>query len=387
MKFNKWLGLSLLAVAVGVAVWFVGKNETAEQVHYLTETVKRQNLDKTVLATGTVRANQRIEVGAQVSGKIQRIYVSLGQAVRSGELIAEIDSRNQQNSFDKAQAQLAVYRTQLKAKQTALSVAQANYQRYSKLYQQKSGSLSDLDSAKSTLAAAQAAVDELNNQIQIAEISVRDASLDLGYTKITSPIDGVIVSIPMSEGQTVNANQSSPTIVQVADLSKMQVKMEIAEGDIAQVKKGQAVEFNTLAEPQRRYRGEIESLDPALTSLSDNNYSEKSGNTDAVYYYANVLVDNRDQSLRIGMTTQSKVVIAQKNDILTVPTSAIKKQRQHYVVSVLEGDKAVEKEIQIGLQNSQYTEVVAGLTEGEAVIMTTRSASEKVGNAPMRMRF
>lgn len=387
MKFNKWLGLSLLAVAVGVAVWFVGKNETAEQVHYLTETVKRQNLDKTVLATGTVRANQRIEVGAQVSGKIQRIYVSLGQAVRSGELIAEIDSRNQQNSFDKAQAQLAVYRTQLKAKQTALSVAQANYQRYSKLYQQKSGSLSDLDSAKSTLAAAQAAVDELNSQIQIAEISVRDASLDLGYTKITSPIDGVIVSIPMSEGQTVNANQSSPTIVQVADLSKMQVKMEIAEGDIAQVKKGQAVEFNTLAEPQRRYRGEIESLDPALTSLSDNNYSEKSGNTDAVYYYANVLVDNRDQSLRIGMTTQSKVVIAQKNDILTVPTSAIKKQRQHYVVSVLEGDKAVEKEIQIGLQNSQYTEVVAGLTEGEAVIMTTRSASEKVGNAPMRMRF
>lgn len=387
MKFNKWLGLSLLAAAVGVAVWFVGKNETAEQVHYLTETVKRQNLDKTVLATGTVRANQRIEVGAQVSGKIQRIYVSLGQAVRSGELIAEIDSRNQQNSFDKAQAQLAVYRTQLKAKQTALSVAQANYQRYSKLYQQKSGSLSDLDSAKSTLAAAQAAVDELNSQIQIAEISVRDASLDLGYTKITSPIDGVIVSIPMSEGQTVNANQSSPTIVQVADLSKMQVKMEIAEGDIAQVKKGQAVEFNTLAEPQRRYRGEIESLDPALTSLSDNNYSEKSGNTDAVYYYANVLVDNRDQSLRIGMTTQSKVVIAQKNDILTVPTSAIKKQRQHYVVSVLEGDKAVEKEIQIGLQNSQYTEVVAGLTEGEAVIMTTRSASEKVGNAPMRMRF
>lgn len=387
MKFNKWLGLSLLAAAVGVAVWFVGKNETAEQVHYLTETVKRQNLDKTVLATGTVRANQRIEVGAQVSGKIQRIYVSLGQAVRSGELIAEIDSRNQQNSFDKAQAQLAVYRTQLKAKQTALSVAQANYQRYSKLYQQKSGSLSDLDSAKSTLAAAQAAVDELNSQIQIAEISVRDASLDLGYTKITSPIDGVIVSIPMSEGQTVNANQSSPTIVQVADLSKMQVKMEIAEGDIAQVKKGQAVEFNTLAEPQRRYRGEIESLDPALTSLSDNNYSEKSGNTDAVYYYANVLVDNRDQSLRIGMTTQSKVVIAQKNDILTVPTSAIKKQSQHYVVSVLEGDKAVEKEIQIGLQNSQYTEVVTGLTEGEAVIMTTRSASEKVGNAPMRMRF
>lgn len=387
MKFNKWLSLSLLAAAVGVAVWFVGKNETAEQVHYLTETVKRQNLDKTVLATGTVRANQRIEVGAQVSGKIQRIYVSLGQAVRSGELIAEIDSRNQQNSFDKAQAQLAVYRTQLKAKQTALSVAQANYQRYSKLYQQKSGSLSDLDSAKSTLAAAQAAVDELNSQIQIAEISVRDASLDLGYTKITSPIDGVIVSIPMSEGQTVNANQSSPTIVQVADLSKMQVKMEIAEGDIAQVKKGQAVEFNTLAEPQRRYRGEIESLDPALTSLSDNNYSEKSGNTDAVYYYANVLVDNRDQSLRIGMTTQSKVVIAQKNDILTVPTSAIKKQRQHYVVSVLEGDKAVEKEIQIGLQNSQYTEVVTGLTEGEAVIMTTRSASEKVGNAPMRMRF
>lgn len=379
--------LLILACAGFVAYSYFGKSNNDDQIHYLTEKVSRQNLDKSVLATGSVRANQRIEVGAQVSGKIQKIYVTLGQAVKKGELLAEIDSSNQQNQLDTAQAQLSVFKAQLSANQVALEVAQSNYNRLSKLYQQKSASLNDWENAKNSLSAARASVEQSKAQIQSAEISVNDAKVNMGYTKITSPIDGVVVSIPMSVGQTANANQVSPTIVQVADLSKMLIKMEIAEGDIAQVKAGQKVSFSTLADPNRHYQGTIDTIDPALTTLTDNNYSETSGNTSAVYYYANVVVPNEDQSLRIGMTTQSKVMIAERKDVIAVPTSVLKKRGKQTFVQVLENSKAVEKEVKTGLSDNQYTEILSGLSENEEIIMTQRSSNEKVGNSQPRMRF
>ncbi|QBQ64208.1 efflux RND transporter periplasmic adaptor subunit [Actinobacillus indolicus] len=385
MKILKSLLVIAILAGAGVGAYSYFNTGESQQVHYITEASKIGNLDKNVLATGSVRANQRTEVGAQVSGKIQKIYVILGQSVKKGELIAEIDSETQQNNLNTAQAELSAYKTQLNAKQVALTVAESNYQRLSKLYNQKSASLSDLETAKNDLATAKANLEDVKSQIQVAEISVSTAKTNLGYTKITSPIDGVIVSIPVSEGQTVNANQSSPTIVQVADLSKVLIKLEIAEGDIAQVKTEQSVSFSTLAEPNRKYQGKIKSIDPALTTLTDNSYTEESGNSDAVYYYANVVVDNADMSLRIGMTTQGKVIIAEKNGVLLVPTTAIKKRGKDSIIQVLENGKAIDKTVQTGLADSQYTEITSGLKEGEQVITAQRSANEQVGNNNMRM--
>lgn len=382
---KKLLIVCLLAIAgyFGYLYW----SETAqnEQVHYITEPVKRGALDKSVLATGSVRANQRIEVGAQVSGKIQQINVRLGQAVRKGELIAEIDSETQQNNLNTAQAELVAYKTQLEAKQVALHIATSNYERLSKLYAQKSTSLNELESAKNNLASAKASVEEMKAKIQVAEISVNTARTNLGYTKILSPIDGIIVSVPVSVGQTVNANQTSPTIVQVADLSQVLIKLEIAEGDIAQVQPKQKVIFTTLADPHRHYRGEISSIDPALTKLTDNSYTEQSANSEAVYYYANALIGNQDQSLRIGMTAQGKVIIAEKQDVLLIPNTAIKKRKGEQIVEVLENGKAVEKSVKIGLSDSQYSEILSGLSEGELIITAQRNASEQIGNNNMRM--
>ncbi len=385
MKILKSLLVITILAGAGVGAYSYFNTGESQQIHYITEESKIGDLDKSVLATGSVRANQRTEVGAQVSGKIQKIHVTLGQAVKKGDLIAEIDSETQQNNLNTAQAELSAYKTQLNAKQVALSVAESNYQRLSKLYNQKSTSLSDLESAKNELATARANLEDVKSQIQVAEIAVNTAKTNLGYTKITSPIDGIIVSIPVSEGQTVNANQSSPTIVQVADLSKALIKLEIAEGDIAQVKADQAVSFNTLAEPNRRYQGKIKSIDPALTTLTDNNYTEESGNSTAVYYYANVIVDNPEMSLRIGMTTQGKVVISEKKNVLLVPTTAIKKQGKEKIIQVLENGKSVEKIVQTGLADSQYTEIISGLNEGEKVITAQRSANEQVSSNNMRM--
>ncbi|WP_303820605.1 efflux RND transporter periplasmic adaptor subunit, partial [Actinobacillus minor] len=234
----------ILALGVGVGSYFyINKTEEANQVHYITEPVKRTTIDKNVLATGSVRASQRTEVGAQVSGKIISLNVKLGQAVKKGDLIAEIDASNQSNSLSTAEASLASYQAKLKSAQVALEVAQSNYTRLSKLYKSDSASLSDLETAKNTLASAKATVDEVKSQIQTAQISVNDAKTNLNYTQIISPMDGVIVSVPVSVGQTVNSNQTSPTIVQVADLSKMLIKLEISEGDIAQVQEGQEIRF------------------------------------------------------------------------------------------------------------------------------------------------
>ncbi len=378
----------ILALGVGVGSYFyINKTEEANQVHYITEPVKRTTIDKNVLATGSVRASQRTEVGAQVSGKIISLNVKLGQAVKKGDLIAEIDASNQSNSLSTAEASLASYQAKLKSAQVALEVAQSNYARLSKLYKSDSASLSDLETAKNTLASAKATVDEVKSQIQTAQISVNDAKTNLNYTQIISPMDGVIVSVPVSVGQTVNSNQTSPTIVQVADLSKMLIKLEISEGDIAQVQEGQEIRFTTLAEPNRAYQSKIDTVDPALTTLTDNNYTEESGNTEAIYYYANALVDNADNRLRIGMTVQGQVNIAKRENVLVVPTSTLKKKGDKTTIQVLNNNQVEEKEIQTGLSDSQYTEVISGINEGEQVVVTQRADSEQVSSEPRRRMF
>lgn len=378
----------ILALGAGIGGYFyINKTEDANQVHYITEPVKRTTIDKNVLATGSVRASQRTEVGAQVSGKIISLNVKLGQVVKKGDLIAEIDASNQSNSLSTAEASLASYQAKLKSAQVALEVAQSNYARLSKLYKSDSASLSDLETAKNTLASAKATVDEVKSQIQTAQISVNDAKTNLNYTQIISPMDGIIVSVPVSVGQTVNSNQTSPTIVQVADLSKMLIKLEISEGDIAQVQEGQEIRFTTLAEPNRTYQSKIDTVDPALTTLTDNNYTEESGNTEAIYYYANALVDNADNRLRIGMTVQGQVNIAKRENVLVVPTSTLKKKGNKTTIQVLNNNQVEEKEIQTGLSDSQYTEVISGINEGEQVVVTQRADSEKVSSEPRRRMF
>ena len=393
MKKRFFILLGLL-VAAGAAYYFFSSNSKQETT-YLTESVTRGNVEKTVVASGSVESVNEVDVGAQASGKITKLYVKLGQEIKKGEMIADIDSTTQINTLNTKKAALVSYQAQLKAKKTAYDVALSSYNRLSKLYTQKATSFLDsVNTAKSTLDNAKAEMEAIEANIKQAEIEVNTAETNVSYTKITAPMDGTVISVPVSEGQTVNANQTTPTIVTIADLSKMKIKPEISEGDITKVKAGQEVSFTILSDSQTVYHSVIDSVDPANTTTSDSSStssstsSSSSSTTSAIYYYANVLIDNPDRTLRIGMTTENNIKIANAKDVLLVSNMAIQKRDGKSFVNVLNDKNQPEpREVEIGVQNDFKTEIKSGLNEGEKVIVSQVANGEQVGSMPRGPRM
>jgi len=391
MKKRFFILLGLL-LAAGAAYYFFSSNSKQETT-YLTESVTRGNVEKTVVASGSVESVNEVDVGAQASGKITKLYVKLGQEIKKGEMIADIDSTTQINTLNTKKAALVSYQAQLKAKKTAYDVALSSYNRLSKLYTQKATSLDSVNTAKSTLDNAKAEMEAIEANIKQAEIEVNTAETNVGYTKITAPMDGTVISVPVSEGQTVNANQTTPTIVTIADLSQMKIKPEISEGDITKVKAGQEVSFTILSDSQTVYHSVIDSVDPANTTTSDSSStsslsSSSSSTTSAIYYYANVLIDNPDRTLRIGMTTENNIKIANAKDVLLVSNMAIQKCDGKSFVNVLNDKNQPEpREVEIGVQNDFKTEIKSGLNEGEKVIVSQVANGEQVGSMPRGPRM
>ena len=391
MKKRFFILLGLL-VATGAVYYFFSSNNKQETT-YLTESVTRGNVEKTVVASGSVESVNEVDVGAQASGEITKLYVKLGQEIKKGEMIADIDSTTQINTLNTKKAALVSYQAQLKAKKTAYDVALSSYNRLSKLYTQKATSLDSLNTAKSTLDNAKAEMEAIEANIKQAEIEVNTAETNVGYTKITAPMDGTVISVPVSEGQTVNANQTTPTIVTIADLSKMKIKPEISEGDITKVKAGQEVSFTILSDSQTVYHSVIDSVDPANTTTSDSSStsslsSSSSSTTSAIYYYANVLIDNPDRTLRIGMTTENNIKIANAKDVLLISNMAIQKRDGKSFVNVLnDKNQPEQREVETGVQNDFQTEIKSGLNEGEKVIVSQVANGEQVGSMPRGPRM
>lgn len=388
LKFSKKKLITFVCIVIVAFIIFNKMIPKNEKTIFLTEEAKRGNIEQTVIATGTVRSNNRVEVGAQVSGRITKMNVVLGQEVKKGDLIATIDSTTQENDLEKAKSQLESYETQLESKKIDLEVSSSKYRRAANLYKVKSISQDEYETAKQEYAAAKSGVKEIEELIKQAKIEVKTAETNLSYTTITSPIDGVIISIPVSEGQTVNSMQTTPTIVQVADLKKMLIKPEISEGDITKLREGQEVEFTILSLPEKIYKAKINSIDPAATTLTDDEYEESVSDTDAIYYYANVVVDNTDNILRIGMTTTNVIKVAQAENVIVVPSLALQKRDGKYFVKVLEEkDKVVEKEVEIGINDDLNTEITKGLAEGEKIILTEVKGGEGNNSMPGPPRF
>ncbi|WP_462105584.1 efflux RND transporter periplasmic adaptor subunit [Campylobacter concisus] len=386
MKKTKIL---IILLILGVGGYFIYDNffkVKDEKVEFITKKAKKGSFSKKVDATGEIFATELIDVGAQVSGQIKKLYVKLGDQVKKGDMIASIDSSTQQNSIDNKEAQLAIYKAQLESAKVALNIAKTQFDRENALFSKNATSKQEFESAKNTYSANSAKIKELEAQIKQTNIELSTAKINLGYTKITAPRDGTVVSVQVEEGQTVNANQTTPTIVNIADLSHVKMKMQIAEGDITKIKVGTPVEYSILSEPTKKFQTTVSSIDPGLTTLSDgsygssssskSSYSSSSSSSSAVYYYAQSIVDNKDGILRIGMTTQNELLIANVEGAIIVPSIGIKKDENGTFVYLLKDGKAVKTAVKTGIKDNLDTQIISGINEGDEIITSQGSSSE-----------
>ena len=386
MKKTKILIILLILGVGGYFVYDKFFKVKEEGVEFITKKAKKGSFSKKVDATGEIFATELIDVGAQVSGQIKKLYVKLGDQVKRGDMIASIDSSTQQNSIDNKEAQLAIYKAQLESVKVALNIAKTQFDRENALFSKNATSKQEFESAKNTYSANSAKIKELEAQIKQTNIELSTAKINLGYTKITAPRDGTVVSVQVEEGQTVNANQTTPTIVKIADLSYVKMKMQIAEGDITKIKVGTPVEYSILSEPTKKFQTTVSSIDPGLTTLSDgsygssssskSSYSSSSSSSSAVYYYAQSIVDNKDGILRIGMTTQNELLIANVEGAIIVPSIGIKKDENGTFVYVLKDGKPVKTAVKTGIKDNLDTQIISGINEGDEIITSQGSSSE-----------
>ncbi|ARQ47009.1 efflux RND transporter periplasmic adaptor subunit [Oxalobacter formigenes] len=388
-----WIPVSaIIVIVIAALTYWLATSE--DDITYMTEKARVGNISQVVEATGEVAAVNLVNVGAQVSGQIKKLYVVLGQEVKQGDMIAEIDSQTQENTLNTDRAKLANYKAQLEARKILLNIAKKQYDRELVLIKTNSTSQQNLENARDTYATARANVNEMESLIKQTQITINTDETNLGYTKIRAPLNGTIVSVPVEEGQTVNANQTTPTIVQIANLGDMEIDIQISEGDITKVKPGMPVDYTILSEPNTIFHAKLDSIDPGLTTLTDGSYSKSSTSssssstsTAAVYYYGRSYVKNDEGKLRIGMMTQNTILVSSAENVLVVPTIALTNRNDQYFVRILTDKNKVEKrDVEIGISDGVYTEITSGLAEGDQVITSEVGKNEKVGSSSTRSR-
>ena len=380
LKKSRWrivLPLALLVSAlVGGAIFFFGRDNRPE---HMTVPVSRGTVEVTVLANGTVESDNLVSVGAQVSGQLKSLKVELGDVVKAGQLVAEIDSLPQQNTLRTRTAALNAILAQRRAKEASLTLAELTYKRQIQMLKEDAASREDAETAEANLKVLRADIASLDAQIEQARIAVDTAQLDLGYTRINSPIDGVVVAVVTKEGQTVNASQLAPTIIKVARLDRMTIRVEISEADVILVKPGQQVTFTILGEPDSRYPAEIKSIEPAPESISKETSSTSSSTTasTAIYYIGILDVPNPDGKLRIAMTTQVNIVLDKADGVLIIPSAALGDKGKDGLYNVrveTSPGKTENRRVKIGLNTNVQAEVIEGLSEGQLVIIGEQAA-------------
>ncbi|TQJ94533.1 efflux RND transporter periplasmic adaptor subunit [Achromobacter sp. SLBN-14] len=344
--------------------------------------VSRADLEDSVLASGTIDAIERVSVGAQATGQLKSLKVELGDRVKKGQLVAEIDDLTQQNELRNAEAALQTRRAERAAKVATLKQAELAFKRQRQMLAADASSREAYETAEATLAVTRAEIASLDAQIAQAEIQVDTAQVNLGYTRIISPIDGMVVAVVTKEGQTVNSIQSAPTIIKVAQVDTMTIKAQISEADVTRVKPGLPVYFTILGEPDERYRATLRAVEPAPDSIqkedaaSSLTTSSSTSTSAAVYYNGLFDVPNPDEKLRISMTAQVFIVLGEAKDAVVVPASALGKRGKdgrYEVRVVLDGNKTETRQVRIGMNNNVQAQVLEGLEVGERVVSADSS--------------
>lgn len=384
-RTRRWSVLLIAALAVVVGGWyFLGANRAGGQKNtFLAETVTRGDIEDSITAVGKLSALRSINVGAQVSGQLKSVKVQVGDHVEDNELVAEIDPAPSEKKVEIASAQLDNLKAQLQSKEAQLKLKEINATRQKSLLATRGVSQSTVDQANADLAMAEADVKALNAQIRQQEAQLASGKVELGYTKIYSPMAGTVVDQITKEGETLNAVQSAPTIITVADLSTMTVEAQVSEADISRLKLGMPVYFTLLGQPNKKFTGTLRQIKP--TPQIENN---------VVLYYALFDVPNPTGELMVNMSAQVYFVTAHAEDVLLVPASAliakaddVSDTGQHhepssYNVKVVNSDGSVtEKPVEIGVRNRVQAEVKSGLNEGDKVIVTSASSMNDKANS------
>lgn len=354
--------------------FFFGKNPNAD---YVTVPVKRKTIIEAVEASGTVNPVNTVDIGSQVSGMIKEIYVDYNSKVKKGQLLAQIDPSLFQAQVDKARGDLEAARSNKAKVEAMLVYDKKNYERYKKLYTKNYVAKSDLDLAEATYKSDLAQIAAAQGTINQAQATLQNNLTNLRYTRIVSPVDGIVVSRAVDVGQTVAASFQTPTLFQVAqDLTNMQIEVNVSEADIGRIKKGQEVEYTLDGYADEVFHGKVTEVRIAPTTVSN-----------VVTYTVIVDVDNKEQKMIPGMTANVSIITNKRENVICVQTDALRftdkeltggKKYKDQGLWVIKDNKPQRITIKTGAKDSDRTEIISeNLKENDRVILKKRSEQDK----------
>ena len=359
MNKKKALVIAAVAAIVALAVWLLSGGKKEEKITFDTAAVAPANIMNSITATGTIEPVTSVTVGTQVSGIVSKLFVDYNSVVKKGQVIAELDKTN-------LMSQLNTAKTQLATAQSQLNYQTANYKRYKTLFEKGLVAADDFDNAKLSYTQAK-------EQVVSAKEEVQRAQTNLGYATITSPIDGVVLSKSVEEGQTVAASFSTPELFTIAqDLTNMQVVADVDEADIGDVKEGERVTFTVDAYPDDTFEGEVKQVRQEATTTNN-----------VVTYEVVISAPNADLKLKPGLTANVTIYTAERKGVLSVPSKALRFIPQKETVGkmkivdvanaknkvwTIEGNSIVAHKVNIGMTDGTNTQIVGGIAEGTKVI-------------------
>ncbi|HVO92388.1 MAG TPA: efflux RND transporter periplasmic adaptor subunit [Terriglobales bacterium] len=381
-KRKKIIAGIVAAVLIGGGLyWYTGAAQTPKRDVTVPITVSRGTIESLVTAQGKLEAKQYVDVGTQVSGQLKKIHVDIGDAVKQGQLLAEIDPRVYQAQVEAGEAKLNSLRAQLNQQKAEAVLAEQNLKRNQNLIAVNAVSQQALQETESQAAVARAQVDSIAAQIQETESNLKASRTNLSYTKIYAPIAGSVTTLPTKEGQTLNANQTAPTIMQVANLDVMTVRAQVAEADVNRLKENMPAYFTTLGDTEHRWQGTVRQIQPSPEIVND-----------VVLYDVLIDVKNEGHQLKTGMTTQVFFVLGKADNALVIPAELLTRRvakedndkGKAYRVTVVSETGRQQRVIRVGLQTRTQAEVTDGLQEGERVVAMRPAGSANQANNQQR---
>lgn len=358
MKKKIYIAIAIVAV-IGIATWLLSGGKKENAVTYNTAKAETKDITTSVTATGTLEPVTSVTVGTQVSGIVAHLYVDYNSLVKKGQVIAELDKTNLLSELASAKAQLS-------SAKSSLSYQKANFDRYKTLYNKGLVSANDFEQARLTY-------DQALQSVRTATENVKKAETNLGYATITSPIDGIVLSKSVEEGQTVAASFNTPELFTIAqDLTKMQVIADIDEADIGEVRQGARVEFTVDAYPDDTFTGQVTQVRQVATTESN-----------VVTYEVVISAQNNELKLKPGLTANVTIFTKEAKNVLSIPTKALQFTPNEKMLTneqsiqdcqgknkvwVLENNVFRAIPVTTGITNGILTEIKGGLKAGQQVI-------------------